>query len=128
MVLTGGVGRVDGRSHPALLGDLDVDPIPALLPVAHAKIRRGGEAVELGVARVCEGDRLADRLGADVAVLLALVVDDGGAVQVLLDAAGVVARVQGVADRSCGADLQIGPLPVIGGDGQIIVCRRRLVL
>ena len=122
------VGRVDGRSHPALLGHLDVDPVPALLPVAHAEVRRGGEAVELGVARVGEGDRLADRLGGDVAVLLALVVDDGGAVQVLLDAAAVVARVQGVADRVGGADLQIGPLPVIGGDGQIIVCRRRLVL
>ena len=122
------VGRVDGRSHPALLGDLDVDPIPALLPVAHAEVRRGGEAVELGVARVGEGDRLADRPGCDVAVLLALVVDDGGAVQVLLDAAAVVARVQGVADRSCGSDLQIGPLPVIGGDGQIIVAWRLLVV
>ena len=122
------VGRVDGRFHPALLCRLDVDPVLALLPVAHAEIRGRGEAVELGVAVIGEGDRLADRLGCDVAVLLALVVDDGGAVQVLLDAAGVAARVQGVADRSCGSDLQVGSLPVVGGDGQIIVAWRLVIV
>ena len=128
-----GLGRilvrgVDGLFHLALLGDLDVDPVLSLLPVAHAEVRRSGEVVELCVARVGEGDRLADRLGRDVAVLLALVVDDGGAVQVLFDAAAVVARVQGVADRVGGADLQVGPLLVRRGDGQIVVAWRLLVV
>ena len=54
--------------------------------------------------------------------------DDGGAVQVLFDAAAVVARVQGVADRVGGADLQVGPLLVVGGDGQVIVAWRLLVV
>ena len=115
------VGRVDGRVHPALLGDLDIDPVLAFLPVAHAEVGWRGEVLELGVAVVGEGDRLADRLGCDVAVLLALVVDDGRAVQVLFDAAAVVARVQGVADRVGGADLQVGPLLVRGGDGHGVV-------
>ncbi|VUX63009.1 Uncharacterised protein [Bifidobacterium pseudocatenulatum] len=122
------VGRVDGRVHPALLGDLDVDPVLSFLPVVHAEVGGRGEVVEPGVAVVGEGDRLADRLGGDVAVLLALVVDDGGAVQAFLDAAAVVARVQDVADRVGGADLQIGPLPVRGGDAQRIVRRGGLVL
>lgn len=75
--------------------------------MAHAEVGWRGEVLELGVARVGEGDRLADRLGCDVAVLLALVVDEGRAVQALFDAAAVVARVQGVADRVGGADLRL---------------------
>jgi len=128
-----GLGRilvrgVDGLFHLALLGDLDVDPVLSLLPVAHAEVCRSGEVVELRVAVVGEGDRLADRLGRDVAVLLPLVVDDGRAVQAFLDAAAVVACVQGVADRIGGADLQVGPLPVVGGDGQVIVSWRLVVV
>ena len=121
------VGRVDGRVHPALLGGLDVDPVLSFLPVAQVEVGGRGEVVELGVAAVGEGDRLADRLGRDVAVLLTLIVDDGGAVQGLSDAAAVAARMQGIADRGGGADLQVGPLLVRGGDRQIVVRRCGLV-
>lgn len=33
-----------------------------------------------------------------------------------------------VANRIRGSDLQVGPLPVVGGDGQVIVVRRLVVV